>query len=93
MAYIDETLPSKKRGKQGTKWKDPCPRRQMNHLREQTTQRDIKFSNPTSPPVVARRISNKERGGPPARRPNLHKPSPTATACLKMEISRLHLIL
>jgi hypothetical protein len=28
-----------------------------------------------------------------ARRPNLDKPSPTATACLKVETSRLHLIL
>jgi hypothetical protein len=53
---------------------------------------DIKFLNPTSPPVVARSISNKEMGGPSARRPNLDKPSPTATACLKMETSRLHLI-
>jgi hypothetical protein len=23
----------KKKGIQGTKWKDPCPKRQMNHLR------------------------------------------------------------
>jgi len=26
----------KKKKKQGTKWKDPCPRRQMNHPRGQT---------------------------------------------------------
>ncbi len=40
----DETLSTikypkrpKKGGKQGTKWKDPHPRKQMNHLRRQTT--------------------------------------------------------
>ncbi len=41
----DETLPIKKKTKapqkkggiQGTKWKDPHPRRQKNHLRGRTT--------------------------------------------------------
>jgi hypothetical protein len=39
----DETMPiinkpkDLERGKQRTKWKDPCPRRQKNHLRRQTT--------------------------------------------------------
>jgi hypothetical protein len=50
-------------------------------------------SSSRTPPPVARSISNKERGGPPARRPNLDKPSPTATTCLKIETSRLHSIL
>jgi hypothetical protein len=30
------TKAPKKMEKQGTKWKDPCPRRQMNHPRGQT---------------------------------------------------------
>jgi hypothetical protein len=34
---------------------------------------NIKFSNPLQ---AARSISNKERGGPPERKPSLDKPSP-----------------
>jgi hypothetical protein len=35
--YINPS--TQKRGKQGTKWKDPHPKRQMNHLRGWTTRR------------------------------------------------------
>jgi hypothetical protein len=54
----DETLPivknqnTQKRGIQGTKWKDPHPRRQKNH------KRNIKFMNPF---LVMKNISNKKR--------------------------------
>jgi hypothetical protein len=44
LVFNDETLPiknkpkhPKKGGIQGTKWKDPHPRRQKNHLRGRTT--------------------------------------------------------
>jgi hypothetical protein len=39
---INQSNPQK-RGKQGTKWKDPCPRRQMNHLRGWTTKGTSSF--------------------------------------------------
>jgi hypothetical protein len=67
MTQIDETWPiinkpkhhpKTKRGIQGTKWKDPCPRRQKNHLRGQTTR------GTSSPkPPITRRISNNEKEG------------------------------
>jgi hypothetical protein len=45
---------------------------------------NIKFSNPL--PLV-RSISNKERGEPPKRTPNLEEPSPIAITCLKIKIA------
>jgi hypothetical protein len=36
----------KKGGIQGTKWKDPHPRRQMNHLRKVDHKGNMKFPNP-----------------------------------------------
>jgi hypothetical protein len=42
------------------------------------------------PPLVARSISNKERGGPLERTPTLKEPSPTATTLLKIEIACAH---
>jgi len=48
----DETLPiinkpkhpeKKRGGMQGTKWKDPCPKRQKNHLRGGTTRRTSSY--------------------------------------------------
>ncbi len=38
------------------------------------------------PPLVARSISNKERGGALERMPSLEEPSPTATTSLKIKI-------
>jgi hypothetical protein len=43
------------------------PHKRVNH------KGNIKFSNPLQ---ATRSISNKERGGPPERRPSLDKPSP-----------------
>jgi hypothetical protein len=55
LGFIDETLPIIKKPKhpkkgeiQGTKWKDPCPRRQMNHLREWTTRGTFHSQTPSS---------------------------------------------
>jgi hypothetical protein len=42
------------------------------------------------PPLMARSISNKEKGGPPERRASLEEPSPIATACLKIETTCAH---
>ncbi len=69
------TKAPKKGGTQGTKWKDPCPRRQKNHLRGQTTRGTS--SSRTQSVLVTTSISNKEREGP-----CLKEPSPTATAHL-----------
>jgi hypothetical protein len=49
---------NKKGGIQETKWKDPCPRRQKNHLRGLTT----RGTQVPKPPPVSRSISNKEGG-------------------------------
>jgi hypothetical protein len=48
---------------------------------------NIEFSNP---PLIMRRISTKEMGGPPERTPSLDKPSPIATACFKIENAIAH---
>ncbi len=37
LPIINKTKHPKKGGIQGTKWKNPCPRRQKNHLKGQTT--------------------------------------------------------
>jgi hypothetical protein len=39
------------------------------------------------PPLVARNISNRERGGPLERTLSLEEPSPTTIACLKIEFA------
>jgi hypothetical protein len=59
-----------KKEKQRTKWKeDPRPRRQINHPRVwgvNHKEENLKFLNP---PIVVRSTPNKEREGPPERRP------------------------
>jgi len=62
---------------------DPHPRRQMNHLRGQTTQGEHQVPEP---PLVVRSISNKERGEPPKKTPSLDKPSLTTITCFKIQI-------
>jgi hypothetical protein len=52
---------SRKGGIQGTKWKDPCPRRQNYHLRQSTTMGTSSSQTPSCSPIS---ISNKEREGP-----------------------------
>jgi hypothetical protein len=47
----------RKEGIQGTKWKDPHPRKQKNHQREQATRQH------QVPKRVARNISNNETEG------------------------------
>jgi hypothetical protein len=64
------TKAPKKGGKQGTKWKDPCSRRQMNHLRGGNCKGNIKFPNLF---LVTISISNKGRGGLVGRRPSQMK--------------------
>jgi len=39
------------------------------------------------PPLVKRSISNKERGGPFEKTPNLQEPSPTTTTHFQIEIT------
>jgi hypothetical protein len=85
----NETLPiinkpkhPKKGGIQGTKWQDPCPRRQRT-TQDAKPQREHQISKPS---LVVISISNRERGGPPERTPSLEKPSPTATSRLKIKI-------
>jgi hypothetical protein len=79
------TKAPKKGGTHGIKWKNPHPRRQMNHLRGQDKPQG-KHQVPEPPPIT-RSISNNERGGLPERRPSLDEPSPTATSRLKIEIA------
>ncbi len=74
---IEPKQPKKKGWIQGTKWKDPHPRRQKNHPRGRTTKGTSSSWS----------ISNKERGGPPERRPSLEKPSPSATSRLRIKIA------
>jgi hypothetical protein len=64
--------------------KGPRPKRQMNHLKGQTT-RGTSSSQTSS---VVRSISNKEKGGPSKKMPSLEDPSPiTTTPRLKIDIA------
>jgi len=61
----------------------------MNHVRGPTDKGNIKFTDPL---LFARSRSNNERGGPSEMRPGLEKPSPTATAHLRIEIACRHIV-
>ncbi len=98
LIFDDEALPTinkpkhpKKEGGEyeEQKWKDLHPRRQMNHVRGPTDKGNIKFMDPL---LFARSRSNNERGGPSEMRPGLEKPSPTATAHLRIEIACRHIV-
>jgi len=65
---------------------------QSSHKREETRNTmegptSKKTNEPPKRENLKRNISNKERGGPPERTPNLDEPSPTTPACLKIEIA------
>jgi hypothetical protein len=103
----DETLPiinkpkHPKKGRiQGTKWKDPHPRKWKDPSPRNLTKRTIEEGEPQrehqvpKPPLVARCISNKERGEPLQMTPSLEEPSLSleepsliATTHLKIEIA------
>jgi hypothetical protein len=89
----EKTLPTlnqstQKGRKQGTKWKDSSPRRQMKSPKRGEPLKRGKAQGEhqaRKPPQVTRSISNKEREGPLERMPSLNKLSTTTTIRLKIK--------
>jgi len=99
LIFDDETLPTinkpkhpkKKRGNMRNKMEGPTSKKTIEPPKMPNQQGERQVPGP--PPVVARSISNNERGGPPETRPSLEKPSPTATAHLKIETACTHIVI
>jgi hypothetical protein len=86
----DETLPiinKPKHPKEKGKYKEQNARTHVLEDKGTTSKGKLQRQHQVPKPLsLAKSISNKERGGPPQRRPSLNEPSPNATTCSKIEI-------
>jgi hypothetical protein len=94
LAFYDETLPIINKSKHPPQKREET-RNEMEVQEDDRATKEGELQREhqvPEPHLVARNISNKERGGAPKRIPNLQKPSPMATTRLKIKIARYSII-